>query len=91
MLSISLCNASASAASTENEAVRAAKGTAYFCRAYLYYQLVIRYGNLPILTSPTMEVVPLSNEDRVWAQIISDLETEYNLKVNIFFVFIFNF
>ena len=67
--------ASASAASTENEAVRAAKGTAYFCRAYLYYQLVIRYGNLPILTSPTMEVVPLSNEDRVWAQIISDLET----------------
>lgn len=65
---------SANSASSDSKAVRTAKGTAYFCRAYLYYQLVIRYGNVPILTSPTMDVVPLSGQQQVWKQIETDLK-----------------
>ena len=71
---------SASAAE-ENETVAYAKGTAYFCRAYLYFQLAIRYGSTPILKEPTMDVVPLSSQDKVWEQVISDLkEAEKYLK-----------
>ena len=66
---------SANSATSDSKAVRTAKGTAYFCRAYLYYQLVIRYGMAPILTSPTMDVVPLSDQQKVWEQIESDLKT----------------
>ena len=66
---------SAGEAAPVSRSVRAAKGTAYFCRAYLYYQLVIRYGNVPILTSPTMDVVPLSDQQMVWKQIESDLKS----------------
>lgn len=63
---------SANSSSADNQATLEAKGTAYFCRAYVYYQLVTRYGNLPILTSPSMDVVPISKEDKVWGQIIAD-------------------
>ena len=51
-----------------------ALGNAYFFRAWIYYNLVIRYGGVPILKSPTMDVVPFSNEDDVWELIISDLQ-----------------
>lgn len=47
-------------------------GNAYFFRAWIYYTLVIRYGGVPLLTAPSMEVVPISNEDAIWAQVISD-------------------
>lgn len=47
-------------------------GNAYFFRAWIYYTLVIRYGGVPLLTVPTMDVVPISKEEAVWGQIISD-------------------
>ena len=64
---------SANSASAESAATLQAKGTAYFCRAYVYYKLVSRFGGVPILTEPSMGVVPISPEADVWAQIIADL------------------
>ncbi|MBR5564022.1 MAG: RagB/SusD family nutrient uptake outer membrane protein [Bacteroidales bacterium] len=64
---------SANSASAESAATLQAKGTAYFCRAYVYYELVSRFGGVPILTEPSMGVVPISPEADVWAQIIADL------------------
>ena len=64
---------SAHSANPDAAATKQAKGTAYFCRAYVYYKLVTRYGNLPILKAPSMDVVPISKEADVWNLIISDL------------------
>ncbi len=64
---------SANSASPESSAAMQAKGTAYFFRAYIYYQLVTRFGNLPILTTPSMDVIGLSKESDVWSQVIADL------------------
>ena len=64
---------SANSATPDSPATKQAKGTAYFCRAYIYYNLVTRFGGLPILRSPSMEVVPISKETDVWSFIISDL------------------
>ncbi len=61
--------ASASAAATE------AKGTAYFCRAYIYYMLVTRFGNVPLLTEPTNGVVPISDQAKVWARVAEDFKS----------------
>lgn len=64
---------SANAANPDNAATKQAKGTAYFLRAYVYYHLVTRFGNVPILRSPSMDVVPISKEAEVWAFIKEDL------------------
>ena len=64
---------SANSANPAAAATKQAKGTAYFCRAYVYYQLVTRFGNLPILKTPSMDVIPISKESDVWNLIISDL------------------
>ena len=64
---------SANSAAPESAATIQAKGTAYFCRAYVYYELVTRFGGVPVLTAPSMAVVPISPEADVWAQIIADL------------------
>lgn len=67
---------SALAASDQNaEVVRTAKGTALFCRAYTYYILVIRFGNLPVIVKPTTDVTPfaIGDEAKVWKQIEEDL------------------
>lgn len=65
-------NASSSAAAKE------AKGTALFCRAYIYFNLTIRYGCVPLLTTTTNDIVPFEISDahqaKVWARIIKDLE-----------------
>lgn len=64
---------SANAANPDSPATRQAKGTAYFFRAFIYYQLVTRFGGVPILKNPSMEVVPISPESEVWGFIKSDL------------------
>lgn len=64
---------SANSADASSPAAMQAKGTAYFFRAYIYYQLVTRFGNVPVLTAPSMDVVGLSKESDVWGQIITDL------------------
>ncbi len=49
------------------------KGEALYFRALIYYDLVIRYGGVPILLKSTTEPVQRSTEAQVWAQIKSDL------------------
>ena len=49
-----------------------AAGNAYFFRAWIYYNLVIRYGGVPLLKTPDSEVVPISPEEAIWSQIIAD-------------------
>lgn len=60
-------------AASQSETVNTAKGTAYFFRAYIYFQLVTRYGNVPIILEPTTEVIPISEQAKVWKQIETDL------------------
>ena len=62
------------ASGIEGEKAKEALGNACFFRAWIYYNLVIRYGGVPVLKAPTMEVVPFSGEDAVWEFIISDLQ-----------------
>lgn len=62
-----------SASGTSGTVATEAAGNAYFFRAWIYYNLVIRYGGVPVVTAPTMEVVAISPEETVWAQIVSDL------------------
>ena len=64
---------SANSANPDNATTKQAKGTAYFFRAYVYYKLVTRFGNVPILKTPSMDIIPLSNESEVWGLIKEDL------------------
>jgi starch-binding outer membrane protein, SusD/RagB family len=57
-----------------NPLIQTYKGEALYFRALLYYQLVTRWGGVPLLTSRTFEVVQRSSEAEVWAQIIADLK-----------------
>mgnify|MGYP004523533413 CR=1 FL=1 len=58
--------------------VRALRGLAYF-------DLVRMFENVPLITTPTKEVVPQANPDDVYAQVVSDLEyAADNLPVNLY-------
>lgn len=49
------------------------KGEALFFRALLYYNLVTRWGGVPIITKRTYEPIQRSAEKEVFDQIIADL------------------
>lgn len=49
------------------------KGEALYFRALIYYDLVIRYGGVPILLKSSTDAVQRSTEAQVWTQIKSDL------------------
>ena len=58
------------------------KGEALFLRAYYYYELVIQFGDVPLITTPTDE--PKTDFFRVpqklvWNQIISDARQAWEL------------
>lgn len=55
-------------------------GEAYFLRAYSYFECVVSWGNVPIITEP-LEDYYISNNttEEVWAQVISDLEQAISL------------
>lgn len=50
------------------------RGEMFYFRALIYYNLVIRWGGVPIITQRTYDAVQRSTENEVWAQIISDLK-----------------
>ncbi|WP_036692536.1 RagB/SusD family nutrient uptake outer membrane protein [Pedobacter glucosidilyticus] len=58
------------------------RGEALYFRALMYYQLVTRWGGVPLLTSRTFDVVQRSTEAQVWQQIIDDLIAAENLLPN---------
>ena len=50
------------------------KGEMYYFRALIYYNLVTRWGGVPILKKRTYDIVQRSSEQEVWDFILSDLE-----------------
>lgn len=65
---------SAASSATVSAASENALKTAYFCRAYIYFNMVTRWGTAPVIDKTTNEEVPLSAEQDVWAFIITNLE-----------------
>lgn len=57
----------------ETDIAKRAGGTSYYFRALIYYNLVTRWGGVPILERRTYDVVPISPEADVWNFIVSDL------------------
>jgi hypothetical protein len=61
-----------------------------FIRAYLYFEMVRLWGNIPLLTAPSSENVPQANPDEVYKVIAEDLvfasenlpATAYNATTN---------
>jgi starch-binding outer membrane protein, SusD/RagB family len=47
---------------------------ARFLRAYLYFDMTRIWGNIPLLTTPTIEPVPQANPDDIYKQIAEDLK-----------------
>jgi starch-binding outer membrane protein, SusD/RagB family len=58
------------------------KGEMLFLRAYYYYELVIQFGDIPIIlipvSSPKLDFVR-APQNQVWAQIISDCRKAWDL------------
>ncbi len=48
-------------------------GVAYYFRALIYYNLVTRFGGVPIMRARTYDVVPISPEAEVWNFITENL------------------
>ena len=60
--------------STPEQTRAAVEGEARFLRALLYFELVRLYGNVPLLTVPTTEIVPQSAPEKVFELIFEDLQ-----------------
>ncbi|SFU68221.1 SusD family protein [Porphyromonadaceae bacterium KHP3R9] len=59
---------------SDTEVARLARGEAYFFRAWIYYNLVTRWGGVPILRENSMEKLPRNSEAEVWAFIEENIE-----------------
>jgi hypothetical protein len=57
-----------------NEVLKKVGGTAYYFRALVYYNMVIRWGGVPILRERTNDIVPVSPENEVWNFILENLK-----------------
>lgn len=69
-----LIKSALAATDQDSEDVKTALGTGYLFRAMIYYNLVQRYGGVPIIkTSGDQTAVPRSTEDEVWAMILEDI------------------
>jgi hypothetical protein len=53
---------------------KAYESEARFIRAYLYFDMVRVWGNIPLITAPTTENVPQANPDDVYKLIAEDLK-----------------
>jgi hypothetical protein len=60
----------------------AIKGEALYFRALIYYQLVTRWGGMPLLTARTYEIVQRSSEEETWSLIKTDLTDAEKLVAN---------
>lgn len=50
------------------------RGEMYYFRAWIYYNLVTRWGGVPILKKRTEDIIQRASEQEVWDFIISDLQ-----------------
>ena len=63
----------------ESELRNKVLGESCYFRAYIYLQLVTRWGDVPLLTKNTVNDVPRESADKVWEQIIKDLDKAIEL------------
>jgi hypothetical protein len=59
---------------SSDDAKNAAKGEAMALRGLEYFDLVKLFEHVPLITSPTSEIVPQASPDSVYAQVVSDLK-----------------
>lgn len=59
---------------SDKESLKTLGGTAYYFRSLIYYNLVSRWGNVPIIQKRTYDVVPISPEEEVWKFLEKDIE-----------------
>ena len=61
---------------SENKEILSTVGEAYFLRAYLYFELVRRYGGVPIITDDVnkQERLTRNTEKETWDFILTDLD-----------------
>ncbi len=57
-------------------------GEALFLRAYYYYELASMYGNVPLLTVPSGELVTQGDVKVLWGQMLQDLRDAVNMMPN---------
>lgn len=67
--------------------IKVAGGTAYYFRALIYYNLVIRWGDVPILRNRSTRIIPLSPAEKVWEMIEEDLLKAEELLPNFYNMF----
>ena len=65
-----------------DEDTRRVRGTAHYFRAYIYYSLVTRWGDVPLLTKNTLEKPGRAPKAQVWEQIEKDLTDAKELLAN---------
>lgn len=58
---------------SDNPRRRQIAGVARYFRGYIYYNLVTRFGGVPLLKENTLEKLPRSSVEDVWASIEEDL------------------
>ena len=58
-------------------------GEALFLRAYYYYELASMYGNVPLLTVPSGELVTQGDVKVLWGQMLQDLRDAVKMMPNI--------
>lgn len=61
--------------SAANKTTLSYKGEALYFRALMYYNLVTRWGGVPVLTTVSTDRIPRATEAQVWTQIKNDLLT----------------
>lgn len=54
-------------------------GTGYYFRALIYYNMAIRWGNVPILDKQEEGTIPISSEAEVWTFVESNIEKALEL------------
>lgn len=58
-------------------------GEALFLRAYYYYELASMYGNVPLLTVPTGELITQGDVSELWGQMLQDLRDAIAIMPNV--------
>lgn len=66
-------------ATKSSSTIQIYKGEALYFRALMYFQLVTRWGGVPLLKARTFEELQRSTEAEVWTLIIEDLKEAANL------------
>ncbi|AGA79704.1 RagB/SusD family nutrient uptake outer membrane protein [Echinicola vietnamensis] len=58
---------------TPSDRINEVMGTVHYFRAYIYYNLLIKFGGVPIIRENTQEKLPRNSAEEVWQFIEEDL------------------